>query len=160
MNDFLLPYKFKWVGVLLVIAGIMLLISFTWFKFTLTLPVVAVFSSYLETRMFTVFRTNVTDELIMLLFVTGFGMIALSREKTEHDGFEKIRSKALSRAVLANTACLLFSILFIYGNGFAGVLLVNLFSVFIFYRIFFYFLKSKEANENPGKIFNKDTKSL
>lgn len=144
MNHFLLPYKCKWIGVVLIFMGLVELVFYLWFDFRITIPVFAVFSSFLETKMFTSFRTNIADELIMLTLLAGFFMAAFSREKTESEILDKLRAKAFSKAVLTNVIVLIFSILFIYGNGFFAILLLNLFSIFIFYLIFFFLIKRKE----------------
>ena len=144
MNHFLLPYKCKWIGTILIFMGLVELVFYLWFDFRITLPVFAVFSSFLETKMFTSFRTNIADELIMLTLLAGFFMAAFSREKTESEILDKLRAKAFSKAVLTNVIVLIFSILFIYGNGFFAILLLNLFSIFIFYLIFFFLIKRKE----------------
>jgi hypothetical protein len=144
MINFLLPYRFKWIGAVLVFIGLAGLVFYLWFDFRLIVPVFAVFSSFLETKMFTTFRTNIADELIILSFLTGFFFLTFSKEKTESEILDQIRTKAFSKAILANVGLLIFSILFIYGNGFLAILLLNLFSIFIFYLIFLYFLKRKE----------------
>jgi len=141
MNTFLLPYRFKWIGTFLVLAGSVGLICYLWFNFILMLPVFAILSSFLEMKYFTIITTNVADELIMISLLTGFFFIAWSKEKTETEGLSRIRSIALSKAVLSNTVFLLFSILFIYGNGFVAVIFLNLISPFIFYLGFFLYLK-------------------
>ena len=146
MTNFLLPYKYKWIGMGLVILGITGLIFYLWFDFRLILPVFAVYASFLETRMFTTFRTNIADELIMLSLLAGFLLLVFSKEKTECEILDQIRSRAVLNALLANAGLLIFSILFIYGNGFLTILLLNLFSIFIFYLIFFYVMKRKEIN--------------
>jgi len=146
MTNFLLPYKYKWIGMGLVILGITGLIFYLWFDFRLILPVFAVYASFLETRMFTTFRTNIADELIMLSLLAGFLLLVFSKEKTECEILDQIRSRAFLNALLANAGLLIFSILFIYGNGFLTILLLNLFSIFIFYLIFFYVMKRKEIN--------------
>ena len=145
MNHLLLPYKFKWIGAVLVFIGMVGLVFYLWFDFRLILPVFAVLSSFLETKAFTTFQTNVADELILLSFLTGFFFLVFSKEKTESENLDQIRAKSFSKAILANTVLLFFSILFIYGNGFLAIILLNLFSTFIFYLIFFYFLKRKES---------------
>jgi hypothetical protein len=144
MNYHLLPYRFKWLGLFLVLAGLAGLVFYLWFDFIVTIPVFALVTSYLETSWFTIIRTNIADELIMLLLTTGFSLICFSRERKESENLDHIRATALWKAVMTNTIFLLFSILFIYGNGFLAVILLNLFSLFIFYLAFFYFLKRKE----------------
>jgi len=147
MNHLLLPYKFKWVGTVLVCLGMVGLVFYIWFDFRLILPVLAVVSSFLETKTFIILQTNVADELILLSFLAGFFFLIFSKEKTETVYLDQLRARAFSKAVVANMVLLLFSILFVYGNGFLAIILLNLFSGFIFYLIFFYFLKRKELKK-------------
>ena len=144
MNNFLLPYHFKWIGVALIFIGLVGLVFYIWFDFRLILPVFAIFSSFLETKMFAIIRTNIADELVMLTLLTGFFFLAFSKDKTEGELLDKLRIKAISKAIIVNTGFLVFSILFFFGNGFLTVLFLNLFSVFLFYIIFLFFLKRKE----------------
>lgn len=110
------------------------------------MPVFAVFSSFMETKMLVTFRTNFADELILLLLICGFGLIVFSKEKNETDNLDPLRIKALVKAIIANTVLLLFSILFVFGSGFIAVLVFNLFSVPIFYIFFFYLVERKRES--------------
>ncbi len=145
MKKFLLPYPWKFAGIFLSLCGIVLAIFYLWFDFRFSLPVFAVYSSFLETKMFTTFRTNFADELTMLLLVAGLGLIVFSKEKNETENLTLIRTKAWATAGILNTTFLLFSILFVYGSGFIGILVINLFSFLLFYLFFFYLKKSKDA---------------
>jgi hypothetical protein len=138
-----LSHKWKLVGWNLVLLGSALGIIYLKFDFSLRLPVFAVFSSFLETRMFVSFKTNVSDDLILFLLVSGFGILLCSKEKDESELLDKIRVKAFMKAFLANTLLLLFTILFVFGAGFMGVLVINLFSFSLFYLLFFYLGKRK-----------------
>jgi hypothetical protein len=144
MNHFLLPYKYKWPGAILVLAGLAGLVFYLWFDFRLIVPVFAVYSSFFVTKTFTVIQTNITDELILLSLLAGFFLLVFSKEKTESEELDKIRARAFSKAVLANMVLLFLSVLLIFGNGFLAIALLNLFSTFIFYLVFFYFLKRKD----------------
>ncbi len=144
MKDFLLPYPWKYPGLVFILLGIVLSILYIWYDFRFTLPVFAVFSSFVETKMFAIFNTNFADELIMLLFVIGFSLVALSREKNESDKLDFIRAKSLVKALISNTFLLLFSVLFVYGSGFIAILVLNLFSFLVFYVCVFYYLKKME----------------
>jgi hypothetical protein len=144
MNTFLLPYTFKWIGALLVLSGLAGLACYTWFDFRIVIPVFAVCTSFFETRMFATFTTNAADELIMLSLLAGFFLMAFSKEKTESDNLDKIRTRAFSKAIIFNSGLLAFSIIFFYGNAFLAMLLLNIISVFMIYLCFFYFLKRKE----------------
>jgi hypothetical protein len=144
MKDFLLPYPWKYPGLVFILLGIVLSILYIWYDFRFTLPVFAVFSSFVETKMFAIFNTNFADELIMLLFVIGFSLVALSREKNESVKLDFIRAKSLVKALISNTFLLLFSVLFVYGSGFIAILVLNLFSFLVFYVCVFYYLKKME----------------
>ncbi len=144
MKNFLFPFPLKFLGLFLTVAGTILAVFYLLFDFRLTLPVFAVFSSFLETKMFVTFRTNFADELILLLLITGFGFLVFSKERQENEILEKVRLNAIFKALYANTVFLLFSVLFIYGGGFMGVLIFNLISVQVFYVVFFYVAKHNE----------------
>ena len=143
MKDLLLPYYWKLIGVFLGLLGIVSAILYTWFDFRFSIPVFAVYSAFFETKLFTTFRTNFADELTLILLICSMGLIVFSKEKNETEGLDLIRLKALARAVIANFIFLLLSVLFIYGSGFIVILVVNIFSLTMFYLIFFYMLKFK-----------------
>jgi hypothetical protein len=143
MGNILLPYRWKYVGWMLAIIGFILGGIYLTYEFTLRMPVFAVFSSFLETRIFVTFKTNVADDLILLLLITGSGMVVGSREKIESELLDLVRAKAFVKAFMANTIFLLFTILFVFGGGFLGVLILNLISFSIFYLIFFNISKRK-----------------
>lgn len=144
MNDLLLPYSFKWIGAVLILAGLIGLVFFIWFDFNVNLPVFAVYSSFFETKIFATIRTNIADEFIILSLLIGFFFVVFSKEKTESEILNQLRSIAFSKAVIVNMVLLIFSTLFIYGNGFLTILFFNLFSTFIFYLIVLFFLKRKK----------------
>ncbi|PKO95025.1 MAG: hypothetical protein CVU14_12965, partial [Bacteroidetes bacterium HGW-Bacteroidetes-9] len=106
-----------------------LAIVFFSLDFRLKIPVFAVYSSFLEAKMFVTFQTNFADEIIMILLLCGLGLIIFSKEKTEYEGYDLIRLKALAKAVLVNICFLLFAVLFIYGSGFIAILVINIFSL-------------------------------
>jgi len=143
MKNLLLPHYFKYAGYLLLLLATAFTIGYTWFGFRLMIPVFAVYSSFLETKMFVSFKTNFADELIMILFLAGLVLLVFAGEKDENSGYEIIRFRALMLAVLSNSAMLLFSIIFIYGAGFFSILIFNVISLFIFYLLFFYILKKR-----------------
>ena len=141
MKNLLLPYHFKLMGIFLVITGIVLAVFYIWFDFNFTFPVFAVISVFLETKIFAVFRTNVADELTLLLLVTGFSLMVFSKEKHESEILNALRLRSLMKAILVNTVFLLFSIIFVFGGGFVAVLIFNLVSLQLFYLVFFYFAR-------------------
>lgn len=129
MLNYLLPFPFKIVGLVLTIIGIALALISLWFPIELQSPVFAFYSSFLEEKYFSVIRNNLADELIMLLLLAGASLMVFSKEKTEFEGISLIRGRTLFRALLMNTFFTLMGILFIYGSGFIYVLVLNLVSL-------------------------------
>jgi len=144
MKNFLIPYTWKLIGLFLTLSGIISAVFYLWFDFRFTLPVFAVFSSFLETKMFTTFRTNFADDLTLLLLISGLALIVFSKEKIESENLNSFRARAITNALIVNNLFLFLSILFVFGTGFIAVLVINLFSFSIFYLIFFYIMKQKE----------------
>jgi hypothetical protein len=138
----MLPFRYKIPGVILIISGFIMTILYFVVDFRFELPVFAIFSSYVETKFLTTFKTNFADELILLTLLAGFLLVSFSREKKEEEYFTALRHKALVLTAIINSAILLFSILFIYGGGFMGVVIMNIYTPFIIYIITFHVLKS------------------
>lgn len=147
MKKILLPYLWKWAGIFLTLAGIVLAVMYLFFEFSFTMPVFAVFSSFIETKVFATFKTNFADELTMLLLISGLGLLVFSKERTETENLDVARMKALAKASLANVIFLFLSVLFVYGGGFIGILVFNLFSISLFYLVFFYLFNRKEKEK-------------
>ncbi|MBK6963010.1 MAG: hypothetical protein IPH20_03520 [Bacteroidales bacterium] len=143
MNGLLLPYYWKIAGRILALAGIVMLVLYLVFDFRFTMPVFAIVSSFLETRIFVTFRTNFADELILILLISGFGLMVFSKEKEESENLNSLREKAMFKATILNNILLLCTVLFVYGSGFLAILVLNMISLLIFYLIFFYVLKGK-----------------
>ena len=150
MKNFLLPHYCKTIGIILVLIGIVFLVLYSKFDFNYTTSVFDIISIYLENRFFVITQNNIIDEIILILFVVGFGLIVFSKEKNEAEHLNALRDKALINAVIVNTFFMLFSIFFIYGGGFLGSIVFNLFSVFIFY-LFFFYLNNKKQSKNFSK---------
>ena len=142
----LLPYRLKIAGMVLAFAGAISAIIYIFFDFKFKIPVFAVYSSFLSTKYFTSFKTNFFDELTLLLLISGLALIVFTKEKNETEGLDSIRFRAFFRALTANTIFLLLSVIFVYGSGFIAILVVNIFSLFIFYLLFFY-LRKREKKE-------------
>ncbi len=130
----------------LAFAGTISAIIYIFFDYKLKLSVFAVYSSFLATKYFTSFKTNFLDELTLLLLISGLALIVFSKERNETEGLDLLRFRAFFRALIANTVFLLLSVIFVYGSGFIAILVVNIFSIFIFYLLFFYLRKREKEN--------------
>jgi len=139
----LLPNKFKLPGILMIFAGAILTFFYFGFDFRFEMPVLALFSSYMESKFFTTFRTNFADELIMLLFLSGLFMLSFSEDKNELDFYNSLRIKALIKTAVAESIIVVLILLFVYGTGFMAFSIINLFLPFILYLIIFNILKKR-----------------
>jgi hypothetical protein len=139
----MISYKFKIPGYILILAGIVLTAIYSFHRVDISMPVFAVYSSFLLTKYFTVIKTNIFEELIILSFLGGFLLTAFSRERTDHEYYTILRGKAWHLAILLNSVLLVFSTVFIFGRGFLMVLVINLFSTFILYHLIFMVKKRK-----------------
>jgi len=148
MHNFLLPNRYKKAGAVFLVAGFAGLVYYTFSDFRLMLPVFAIFSSFLETKAFTVVQTNLADELILLCLLTGCFFVVFSKEKNENEQTNLIRFQALWWSILANIFLQAISVIFLYGSAFMAILFLNLFSVFLFYFCFFFFMKRREHKRN------------
>lgn len=135
------PFKAKVAGWISLVLGLILGTMFAFFNLIINLPVLALFSSFLEERYFAVFTTNVTDELTLLLILGGMFLIVFSKDRIEEESDETseklfdIKSKSMFKALYYNTLFLLFSIIFIFGQGFFWIMILNLISLFVLYLI-------------------------
>jgi hypothetical protein len=134
----------KIAGMVLAFAGTISAIIYIFFDFTLKIKVFAVYSSFLATKYFTTFKTNFFDELTLLLLISGLTLIVFTKEKNETEDLDLFRFRALFRAMIANTVFLLLSVIFVYGTGFIAILVANIFSLSIFYLLFFYLARRKK----------------
>ncbi|MEI7831400.1 MAG: hypothetical protein WCI31_16595 [Prolixibacteraceae bacterium] len=146
MKELLLPYKWRYLGWVFTSVGAFLAILYYFFDFNFVMPVFAIHSSFLETKMFAFITNNFADELILLLLTSGLGLLAFTQDKIEYEYLETIRSKAMGKALLTNMIFLVLSILFIYGSGFIAVLIANTLSIPLLYLLFFRILKSREKS--------------
>jgi len=131
------PYKYRIIGWILLFAGMVMAVFYLFFDFRFSMPVFAIYSSFFETKYLTVFQTNFADELTLLLLIGGFFILVFTRETTNDTLQESAKSKAIFKALYYNSILLMLSILFVFGQGFIGVLVLNIFSIFVLYLIFY-----------------------
>jgi hypothetical protein len=148
----LLKYKFRLPGIILVIAGSIMTVLFFTINFRIEIPVFAIVSSYMETRLFVTFKTNFADELIILALLSGLVLIAFSEEKNEKELPQELRTKAVARTAVINTVFMIFSVVFIYGTGFMSVMIADIFLPFVIYIITFNMMKGKKIPENKTSV--------
>lgn len=142
-----LPYRWKRIGLLITLLAIGLNITFFLTDFKWTIPVFALSSYFMEHQMFRTFPTNVSDEIILLLYLIGLALIVFSKEKIESEELTAFKQKLFIKAAFINTIFLVLSVVLIYGGSFIGILVFNLISPFIIYLFLFYFVH-RNSKEN------------
>lgn len=154
MQKLLLNYKFKYVGLVLLIPSF--LIGFIRFYIGKKLEifdtkVFAIYSYYLEKKYFVVIENHISEELAGITFLIALLLIAFSKEKTETDITEQVRLRSLIFSFYLNSLFLLFALAFVYGFAFLDMMIINLYSQLIFFILIFrvyLFIKSKNFLKN------------
>lgn len=136
----LLPHSLRMVGwimlVLMVVPGLMIVFG----NFELSFLDMDVFTIYDSgfpgiNTYFAMTDNNITNEVVGILFLLGAVFVAFSKEKMEDEFIAKIRLDSLLWAVYLNYAILLLCFLFFYGFGFMAVMILNMYSVLLFFII-------------------------
>lgn len=153
---FLLPAKFRFVGSIFFIAGIVAGILRFYLGVKpklLNIKVFAVYSEYLDEKYLKSVNNNLGEEITIFLIITGLFLIAFSREKTEDPETARIRyismiiSFYLSFLFLLAANFLTFGFAFIYMLiVFSGLPLAAYILVFQFH-MYLYRKNIKRANE-------------
>lgn len=132
---FFLPYFYKPIGYIIFALGIMWWFIAQQYSINLQTSVFALISSYVSTTVFSVVKTNLSDEISLILTLTGGLFIVFSKEKDENNQIQKIKLRTLFWALLINQIILIFSTLFLYGTAFIAVVLINLISLNFIYLV-------------------------
>ena len=140
--NYLLPHRFKRIGMFVLIPFIFL----GWYVvnydvepeiFDWRVPAILVDEIIGENFVFGMTENNVLNEIIGVVLIIGFLMVAFSKEKQEDELIAKIRLESLVWATYVNYAVLLFSMLFIFGLSFLWVMIFNMFTILLFFIIRF-----------------------
>lgn len=154
MTQFL-PFKYKIIGIVLVALALFLSITYFLFEVRIEWPVFAIVSSFLETKFFTFIKTNVIEEIIILLFIVGFSLIVFSQVKNEKKWVLNIRIKSLSYTFVAYLIWLIFTTVFVFGSAYISVLIINIVLPFVIYTIVFYHLYIKACKRRKIRILQQ-----
>ncbi len=139
-SSVLLPPKYKWIGIIVLIPSLILgiLVRFKDFTFNfLTLPSKSNTEGAAKVFNFDD-EINLTDELALTGLIIGLLLIAFAREKQEDEFIGKLRLESLQWAVLLNYILLLLATWLIHGLGYIDVMMYNMLSILIFFIIRFH----------------------
>lgn len=153
-TNYLLPNKYKIVGWVLFIGGIISGLLFTYSEYEndfLKIKVLSLFN--FDTNFtgnngpfFRITNNYILDELISIFIIIGGLLVGFTKEKIEDEFIYKLRKDSLVWAIIFNYAVLLFTIIFIYDGDFLNIMIYNMFTPLIFFIIRFNFLKLKSRS--------------
>ncbi|MGI6323619.1 MAG: hypothetical protein ACOXZO_09935 [Bacteroidales bacterium] len=151
-TNYLFPNRFKKIGWLLFIPGIILGIVYLIYQSDISLFDIKVFAIaekviFNDADFFTISENNVLDEISSILLIIGALLIAFSKEKTEDEFISKIRLESLVWATYINYAILILAIIFVYDMTFFWVLVFNMFTLLVFFLIRFNWALYKSKNQ-------------
>ena len=149
-TNYLISNKYKTLGWILLLGGLILGI-FTYLNEydsdLLTVPVLTVYHSdnlYTDGNgFFKIIENSILDEIAALAIIIGGLIVGFSKEKIEDEFIYKLRKDSLVWAMLFNYTVLILAIVFVYNFSFFDVLVFNMFTPILFFVFRFTFLKYK-----------------
>jgi len=152
-TNYLLPNKYKTIGWILFILGLIggvFIYASNYESDTLSIKVLSIFNDdsifSSEKGFFKIIENSILDELIALAIIIGGLIVGFSKEKIEDEFIYKLRKDSLVWAIIFNYIILIFTILFVYNFTFFDVLVFNMFTPLLFFVFRFNFLKYKSDN--------------
>lgn len=157
-TNYLLPYKYKFLGWVLFSVGILTGIFVLASNYESNFFTIKVLSVYYEPHgnitlgkglisenspFLRITVNDILDELACLLIIVGGLIIGFTEEKIEDEFTYKLRKDSLVWAMIFNYSILLLAILFVYGMEFFHILVFNMFTPLIFFIVRFNYLKFK-----------------
>ncbi|MFG6686005.1 hypothetical protein ACGK9U_05435 [Mariniflexile sp. HNIBRBA6329] len=137
-TNYLLPNKYKKIGWVLFLTGIILGVSLQIFDST---------EDIFNLDLINNFGFEFLDEIISILIIIGGLLVGFSKEKIEDEFIHKLRHESLVWAIILNYIILFLTVIFIYEGDFFTVLVYNMFTPLIFFIVRFNFLKLKSNSD-------------
>jgi hypothetical protein len=134
----LLPRKFKWFGIIILIPSLVLSVLIVYYDFSFSFLNLSQPSP--KTNNFDMGDYNLTNELALTGLIIGLMMIAFSKEKQEDEFINKLRLESLQWAVIINYILLLIATWFINGTSFLQVMMYNMLTVLVIFIIRFHLM--------------------
>jgi hypothetical protein len=137
---FLLPSWFRLPGMIFIVLGIVLGIVRFYYGIKpdfLNVKILALYSSYLQSRSFEVIPNQISEEITGILILTGLFMVAFAKEKKESFRINIFRLRSFIISFYVNTLFLLAAMIFTFGFGFIYMMMVSIISWLAVYLISF-----------------------
>ena len=135
-SNLLIPPRFKFMGLAILIPSTLLGIWWRFFQFELDFLTIK--SNRIGSSIFEGFNLNFTDEVALTGLITGLLLIAFSREKQEDEFINRIRLESLQWAVLVNYVLLIIAAFLVHGWSFIDVMMYNILTVLIIFIVRFH----------------------
>ena len=140
--NYLFPHRFKRIGLMILIPFILLGLYIINYDvepeiFDFNVPAVFVDEIMGEKFVFGMTENNILNEIVGVVLILSFLMVAFSKEKLEDELIAKIRLDSLVWATYVNYGVLLLSMIFIYGMSFFWVMIFNMFTILLFFIVRF-----------------------
>jgi hypothetical protein len=143
ISSYFMPKGIRPLGIIFLVLGLILIIiryKFNYKPDFLDWKVFAIYSFYIEAKSFTIITHQMIEEIAGVLLVVGLFFIAFTREKVESEVLDALRLKAFFISAYLNLFYLLISILFFFGFGFVGTLVVFMVFWLVAYILVFRYL--------------------
>jgi len=154
-TNYLLPNKYKTIGWILFIIGLIAGIFVYTSDYESDALTIKVLSLYFdpftigiqeEAGFFKIIENSIVDELAALAIIIGGLLVGFTKEKVEDEFIYKLRKDSLVWAIIFNYVVLAFTIIFVYDFTFFDVLVFNMFTPLICFVFRFNFLKRKSLS--------------
>ncbi len=150
-KNLLMPNGLRPFGLVLLILGIIL--SILKFKFNLKpdlldLKVFAVYSYYIEAKIFTMITHQMIGEIGGIFMLSGLFLLAFTKEKEESEILNSLRLRAFLLTAYLNIFYLIFTALFFFGFGYVGTLTLFVLYWLAVYLIVFRYLIYRYRHNN------------
>jgi uncharacterized membrane protein YciS (DUF1049 family) len=140
--NYLFPHRFKRIGLMILIPFILLGLYVVNYDvepeiFDFNVPAVFVDEIIGDKFVFGMTENNILNEIVGVVLILSFLLVAFSKEAQEDELIAKIRLESLVWATYVNYAVLLFSMLFIFGMSFLWIMIFNMFTILLFFIVRF-----------------------
>ena len=149
--NYLFPNKYKKIGWALLIPSVIfglitLIFDFEPIFLDFKVPAILVDEILGKKVLFGFIENNILNEIVGIFIIVSSILVAFSEEVNEDEYISKIRLESLVWAVYINYGILLVAFLFIYDFSFFWVMMLNMFTILLFFIIRFHLQISKQKN--------------
>ncbi len=135
--NFLLPHKYKQIGWVFLIPSFIIGLVWLVTEFELDFLTLNVPGLFMENEYFGFIKNNIFNEIIGITFILSAICVAFSKEKYEDEYIAQIRLESLVWATYVNYGILIVSFLLVYDLSFLWVMILNMFTILIFFILRF-----------------------